>query len=109
MPDNDALPDRPARLRGPFGRGRSSLRRAMARKGTSDHLRGGFRSLALAALEYAVHASIRPVDTVLIEIEAPDGSCVTIEDRMGGELPGNWAFVQERSRQKPSCCPFRRS
>lgn len=55
-------------------------------------------SVALAALEYAVHTSIRPVDTVLMEIQAPDGSCVTIEDRMGGELPGNWAFVQEQSR-----------
>ena len=56
-------------------------------------------SVALAALEYAVQTSIRPVDTVLMEIDVPDGACVTIEDRVGGDLPGNWAFVQEQSRQ----------
>jgi RES domain-containing protein len=56
-------------------------------------------SIALAALEYAVQTSIRPIDSVLMEIEAPDGCCVTIEDRIGGELPGNWSFVDEQSRQ----------
>jgi RES domain-containing protein len=56
-------------------------------------------SVALAALEYAVQTSVRPIDSVLMEIEVPDGACVTIEDRIGGELPGNWAFVEEQSRQ----------
>jgi RES domain-containing protein len=56
-------------------------------------------SVALAALEYAVHTSVRPVDSVLMEIEVPDGVAVTIEDRIGGELPGNWSFVEEQSRQ----------
>jgi RES domain-containing protein len=58
----------------------------------------GAGSVALAALEYAVQTSVRPIDSVLIEIEVPDGVCVTIEDRIGGELPGNWAFVEEQSR-----------
>jgi RES domain-containing protein len=56
-------------------------------------------SVALAALEYAVHTSVRPVDSVLMEIEVPDGAWATIEERIGGELPGNWAFVEEQSRQ----------
>ena len=55
-------------------------------------------SVALAALEYAVQSSVRPVDCVLMEIEVPDGACVTIEDRIGGELPSNWSFVEEQSR-----------
>jgi RES domain-containing protein len=33
-----------------------------------------------------------------MEIEAPEGACVAIEDRLGGELPGNWSFVEEQSR-----------
>jgi RES domain-containing protein len=56
-------------------------------------------SIALAALEYAVQTSVRPHDSMLMEVEAPDGACVTIEERIGGELPGNWAFVQEQSRR----------
>jgi RES domain-containing protein len=56
-------------------------------------------SVALAALEYVVHTSVRPADTVLMEIEVPDAACVTIEDRLGGDLPGNWAFVDVQSRQ----------
>jgi RES domain-containing protein len=56
-------------------------------------------SVALAALECAVHSSVRPLDSVLMEIHVPDGAFVTIEDRIGGELPGNWAFVEEQSRQ----------
>ena len=56
-------------------------------------------SVALAALEYAVHTSVRPVDSVLMEIEVPDGVSVTIESRTGGELPGNWSFVEDQSRQ----------
>ncbi len=59
----------------------------------------GAGSVALAALECAVQTSVRPIDSVLIEIEVPDGTAVTIEDRIGGELPGNWAFVQEQSRR----------
>jgi RES domain-containing protein len=55
-------------------------------------------SIALAALEYAVQTSVRPTDCVLMEIEVPDGACVTIEERIGGELPGNWSFVEEQSR-----------
>jgi RES domain-containing protein len=56
-------------------------------------------SVALAALEYAVHTSVRPVDSVLMQIEVPDMACVTIEERIGGEMPGNWSFVEEQSRQ----------
>ena len=56
-------------------------------------------SVALAALEYAVQTSVRPIDSVLMEIDVPDGTCMTIEDRIGGVLPGNWAFVEEQSRQ----------
>jgi RES domain-containing protein len=56
-------------------------------------------SVALAALEYAVQTSVRPFDSVLMEVEVPDGACVTIENRIGGELPGNWAFVEEQSRR----------
>ena len=39
-------------------------------------------SVALAALEYAVHASVRPADTVLMEIVVPKDDCITIEDRL---------------------------
>ena len=56
-------------------------------------------SVALAALEYAVHTSVRPVDTVLMEIVMPKDDLITIENRLGGELPGNWAFVADQSRQ----------
>jgi len=44
-------------------------------------------SVALAALEYAVQSSVRPFDSVLMEIEVPEGNCISIEDRIGGELP----------------------
>ncbi len=56
-------------------------------------------SVALAALEYAVQSSVRPIDSVLMEIEVPGTYCVLLEDRIGGELPGNWAFVEEQSRR----------
>jgi RES domain-containing protein len=54
-------------------------------------------SVALAALEYAVQSSVRPIDSVLMEIQVP-GTCAMLEDRIGGDLPGNWAFVEEQSR-----------
>lgn len=54
-------------------------------------------SVALAALEYAVQSSVRPIDSVLMEIHVP-GTCAMLEDRIGGDLPGNWAFVEEQSR-----------
>jgi RES domain-containing protein len=56
-------------------------------------------SVALAALEYAVHTSVRPTDSVLMEIEVPDLAWSTIEERIGGELPGNWSSIEEQSRQ----------
>ncbi len=46
-----------------------------------------------------MQTSVRPIDSVLMEIDVPDGTCMTIEDRIGGVLPGNWAFVEEQSRQ----------
>jgi hypothetical protein len=33
-----------------------------------------------------------------MEIRVP-GTCVIVEDRIGGDLPGNWAFVEEQSRR----------
>jgi len=34
-----------------------------------------------------------------MEIDVPDGNCMSIEEYIGGELPGNWAFVEEQSRR----------
>ena len=45
-----------------------------------------------------MHTTVRPVDSVLMEIEVPDGECISVEEHIGGELPGNWSFLQEQSR-----------
>lgn len=55
-------------------------------------------TVALAAVEYAVHTGERPLDAVLLELEVPDSEIETIEDRLGGPLPGNWAFVEKHTR-----------
>lgn len=55
-------------------------------------------SIALAALEYAVHTAERPVDSVLVTIELPDDSLTTIEDVLGGPLPGNWPFAEAQTQ-----------
>lgn len=56
-------------------------------------------SIALAAIEYAVNSSQRPVDSVLMEIDIPGDSIDMIEDRIGGPLPGNWPFVEDQTRE----------
>jgi len=55
-------------------------------------------SIALAALEYAVHSAVRPSDSVLMKIEIPNDSLVTIEHRLGGPLPENWPYVEVQTQ-----------
>lgn len=56
-------------------------------------------SIALAALEYAVHTATRPVDSVLVTIDIPSDSILTIEELLAGPLPANWPFTEvQRSR-----------
>ncbi len=55
-------------------------------------------SIALAALEYAVHTAKRPVDSVLITIELPADSVLTIETCLAGPLPANWPFAEAQTR-----------
>jgi len=55
-------------------------------------------SVALASLEYAVHTVQRPVDSVLLTIELPDDSVMTIEDILRGPLPGNWPFAEVQTQ-----------
>ncbi len=55
-------------------------------------------SIALAALEYAAHSAVRPADSVLMKIEIPDDSLATIEQRLSGPLPGNWAYVEVQTQ-----------
>ena len=56
-------------------------------------------SVALAALEYAVHTSERPHDSVLLRIAFPSDSLISIEDLLGGPLPANWPFVDAQTRR----------
>lgn len=58
----------------------------------------GAYSMALAALEYAVHTGRRPVDVCLMKLEMPDDSILTIESIIGGALPGNWSYVEEQTQ-----------
>jgi RES domain-containing protein len=55
-------------------------------------------SIALAALEYAAHSAVRPADSVLMKIDIPDDSLVTIEQRLGGPLPANWPYVEVQTQ-----------
>ncbi len=55
-------------------------------------------SIALAALEYAVHTIDRPVDSVLMTIAMPPDSILNIEAYLSGPLPGNWAFVETQTQ-----------
>jgi len=55
-------------------------------------------SIALAALEYAANSAVRPTDSVLMKIELPDDSIVTIEQRLGGPLPANWPYVEVQTQ-----------
>lgn len=55
-------------------------------------------SIALAALEYAVHTVQRPLDSVLLEIEVAVDSLETIESRVGGALPQNWSYAELQTR-----------
>ena len=54
-------------------------------------------SIALAAVEFAVHSSTRPADTMLLEIEF-DGLLKHVEDVIGGPLPDNWASDHAHTR-----------
>lgn len=56
-------------------------------------------SIALAALEYAAHTAERPVDSVLLTIELPADSVLTIEKHLAGPLPGNWPFVEAQTQR----------
>jgi RES domain-containing protein len=56
-------------------------------------------SIALAAIEFAVHSSTRPADTMLVEIELDDGAeLVHIADLIGGPLPANWSSDHGHTR-----------
>ena len=56
-------------------------------------------SAALASLEFAANSSQkRPLDTMLLEIELGDADVMSIEDLLGGPLPGNWASDHEHVR-----------
>ena len=56
-------------------------------------------SIALAAIEFAVHSRTRPADTMLVEIELDDGvELVHVADMIGGPLPGNWASDHGHTR-----------
>ncbi len=55
-------------------------------------------SIALAALEYAAHSAMRPADSVLMKIEIPNDSLITIEQRLGGPLPANWPNVEVQTQ-----------
>jgi len=46
-------------------------------------------SAALASIEYVVNTTQRPLDTVLMEITIPEEKLITIEEVIGGPLPGN--------------------
>ena len=48
-------------------------------------------SIALAAIEFAVHSSTRPPDTMLVEIELDGVAPLSVTEMIGGPLPGNWA------------------
>jgi RES domain-containing protein len=55
-------------------------------------------SIALAALEYAVHTAVRPADTVLLTMELPADSVLKIDQYLEGPLPGNWAAVEAQTQ-----------
>ena len=56
-------------------------------------------SAALAALEYAAHTlKKRPLGTMLLEIEVVSEDVISIEELIGGPLPGNWAADHRHSR-----------
>ncbi len=55
-------------------------------------------SIALAALEYTVHTTKRPADSVLITIELPSDSILSIEKHLTGPLPANWPFVEAQTQ-----------
>jgi RES domain-containing protein len=57
-------------------------------------------SIALAALEFAVHSAIRPPDAMLMEIELSDAIWppLLVSDFIGGPLPGNWSADHGHSR-----------
>ena len=57
-------------------------------------------SIALAALEFALHSAVRPPDTMLMEIEISDDAWppLLVSDFIGGPLPGNWSADHGHSR-----------
>jgi RES domain-containing protein len=56
-------------------------------------------SIALAAIEFAVHSNTRPADTMLVEIQLDDGvELVDVSDIIGGPLPANWASDHGHTR-----------
>ena len=57
-------------------------------------------SIALAALEFALHSAVRPPDAMLLEIELTDAACppLLVSDFIGGPLPGNWSADHGHSR-----------
>ena len=60
-------------------------------------------SIALAALEYTVHTTKRPADSVLITIELPSDSILSIEKHLTGPLPANWPFVEAQTQDYRNC------
>jgi RES domain-containing protein len=55
-------------------------------------------SIALAAIEFTVHSSTRPPDTMLVEIELEGIAPIEVAEMIGGPLPGNWASDHAHTR-----------
>jgi len=55
-------------------------------------------SIALAAVEFAVHTGTRPPDTMLLEIDLNGATPLKVADMIGGPLPGNWASDHGHTR-----------
>jgi len=59
-------------------------------------------SIALAALEFALHSAVRPPDTMLMEIEISDEAWppLLVSDFIGSPLPGNCSALRFRPNLK---------
>ena len=57
-------------------------------------------SIALAAIEFALHCTARPPDAMLLEIDLSDAAWppLLVSDFIGGPLPGNWASDHSHTR-----------
>ncbi len=83
----------------------STCGRALVSSIIQDYLNGiGYpilytaTSIALAAVELAVHTGTRPPDTMLLEINFDGAPPLCITDMIGGPLPGNWAADHGHTR-----------